>query len=225
MSPNKPYTFNHPLENSSYYHHKVVSQHINEITRFGPWEISWRSVTASPAAASPYHYMFQTTELVVVNTQTNFKFVDINGWGTWGRDRPPTKFPKSDWEEMWDLILADREVILSERKKRLALERKRINEEEAKEKGISLSQLMASRKTEREQKKKETDVRKSVKHVNNLMKFTTEISALQSDIAKILSILDEHPTSFKTPTSMIGFANRIHEVRRVIRNCAARNRK
>jgi len=137
----------------------------------------------------PYHFKWQY-EKGYGGYNHQVGFVSLDGGLTWVKyDYNWTYANKKEAEKIEVALRASREVHRKHRAKKLAKERKILNENEAKKKGISVEELLAGRKAERDAKSEERRLIMRADKTQKLMKAGPTLKKLYDDLGVFLKLI------------------------------------
>lgn len=216
-----------PSNNSpTFWNDQVFHAEANKPKAHGFWNIHWNSQRSS------WGNKWEYAGFTLVNTETGIHYQSGDYFNGLDASHSPkalsasansTGFPKTVWLAFWETLQTERRAAERAHRKATALKRQNLLKHLAKINGTTPELIRAEEKNQREQKKQEQHALKSGKKVDNLLLFTGKINELQSDLARILVVMNEDPMLFKTPGSMRGFLYKVAALRWTLRNTLKSN--
>ena len=172
---------------SSVWHHldtttgwRVYPEQPGEIKTHGPYHFKWSVETPAQTGHSYYSYSYSQ----------NMGYVSLDKGITWVKyDYSWINNNAKQAEKVEQALVASREIYRKARSKKLAKERKIANEKEAKKKGISVEDLMASRKADRDALIEENRLIMRADKTQKLMKAGPTLKKLYDDLGVFLRLI------------------------------------
>lgn len=204
-----------PSNNSlAFWDNQVFHVLPNKPKTHGFWAIHWMDRLSNWGGRKEY------AGFTLTNTETGVSYQSGDHFRYLTADKCPkplnpsgTGFPKAVWSAFWETLQIERRAAEKAHRQELTRKRKAHLENLAKINGTTPELIKAEEKAQREQKKQEKHALKSGKKVENLLLFTSKINELQSDLTRILVVMNDDPMLFKTPGSMTGFLNKVANLR------------